>query len=139
VKNGNSAKWIISVCGLNCAVCDIYHASHGNEKLRKEIIEWFKKERNKTVKLEQIKCEGCKGPLDTHWSPNCKMMLCATKRGLQYCFQCEGFPCKHINEFNSDGVPHHKRTVENLKKMRKIGLEAWIEEQKQKGQCLFCP
>jgi hypothetical protein len=93
----NSEKWIISVCGLNCAKCDIYQAGHGN------------------------------------------MMLCAKERRLQHCFQCEDFPCTNINEFSSDGISHHKRTIENSKRMKEIGIEAWIEEQKRKGQCVFCP
>jgi hypothetical protein len=132
-------KWVISVCGLNCAKCDIYHASHGNEKLQNEIVDWFQKERNETLKPEQIKCEGCRGSLDTHWSSDCKMQLCAKNKGFQYCFQCGEFPCETVNNFSTDGAPHHKRTVENAKKMKEIGLEAWIVEQKRKGQCLFCP
>ena len=135
----NPEKWLISVCGLNCAMCDIYQAYQGNEKLRDEIVEWFRKERNENVEPEQIRCEGCKGSLKVHWSPNCKMMLCARKRGLQYCFECGDFPCTYLNEFASDGTAHHKRTVENLRSMKEIGLEAWIEEQKRKGQCVLCP
>jgi len=135
----NSEKWFIAVCGLNCAKCDIHLAGHGDEKLRDEIIEWFKKERNETIKPEQIRCEGCRGPLDAHWSSECKMMLCVKKRGLEYCFQCEDFPCISVNEFSSDGVSHHKRTIENSKRMKEIGIEAWIVEQKRKGQSVFCP
>ena len=135
----NSEQWVISVCGLNCAKCDIYRAFRGDERLRDGIVEWFRKERNETVKPEQIRCEGCRGPLDVHWSPECKMMLCAKKRGLEYCFLCEDFPCANVNEFSSDGASHHKRTIENLKRMKEIGVEAWIEEQKTKGQCVLCP
>ena len=53
----NSKRWFVAVCGLNCAKCDIYLASHGDEKLRNKIIRWFKKERNETIKPEQIRCE----------------------------------------------------------------------------------
>lgn len=132
-------SWLISVCGLNCAVCDIRQTGQGDDKLRDEIVEWFKKQRNRTVKPEQIRCDGCRGSLDTHWRPNCKMMLCARKKDVEYCFQCQKFPCTFLEEFSSDGTPHHKRTVENLKKMKEIGIEAWIQNQKRKGQCLFCP
>ena len=135
----DSDEWDISICGLNCAECDIYHAGHGNEKVRDEIVEWFKKERNETIKPEQIACNGCRGSLDAHWSADCKMMLCAKKRGLQYCFQCEEFPCEVLSKFASDDVAHHKRTVENLRKMKEIGVEEWIEAQKRKGQSVFCP
>jgi hypothetical protein len=139
MKTKNSEKWLISVCGLNCAVCDMRQAYLGNTELRDEIVEWFKKERNEVVKPEQIKCEGCRGSIELHWSPDCKMMLCAKKKGLQYCFQCKDFPCTILNKFSSDGVPHHKKTVENMKAMKKIGIEPWIAEQKRKGQCEFCP
>ena len=135
----NSEKWFLAVCGLNCAKRDIYLASRGDEKLRNEIIEWFKKERNETIKPEQIRCDGCRGPLNVHWSSDCKMMLCTRKRALQYCFKCKEFPCTSINEFSSDEISHHKRTIENSKKMKEIGIEAWIAEQKKKGQCVFCP
>lgn len=132
-------KWLLSVCGLNCAKCDIYLAGHGDEGLRDEIVEWFAKKRNETIKPEQVRCEGCRGPLETHWSPDCKMRACANKRGSQYCFQCVDFPCGALEEFASDGVPHHKRTVENLKRMKEIGVEPWVVEQEKKGQCVFCP
>ncbi len=136
---GNSENWVIAVCGLNCARCDMYLASHGDDNSRDEIVEWFKKERDETVKPEQVRCEGCRGPLDVHWSSDCKMMLCAGRRGLQYCFQCEDFPCTSVDEFSSDGISHHKKTIENSKRMKEIGVEAWIAEQKRKRQCVFCP
>ena len=139
MESENSEKWLVSVCGLNCAMCDIYQAFHGNERLREEIISWFEKERNEIVKPQQIRCQGCRESLDTHWSPDCKMMLCAMKKGVQYCFQCVDFPCPTVNEFGSDGTSHHERTVENSRRMKKIGIEAWIKEQKRKGQCVFCP
>jgi hypothetical protein len=134
-----SDRWFISVCGLNCAKCDMYQAGHGNEKLRDEIVEWFRKERNETVKPEQIRCEGCRGSPETHWSPDCKIMLCAKKKALQYCFQCEDFPCNILEEFGSDGISHHKRTLDNLKRMKEIGLERWIAEQQNRGTYVFCP
>jgi len=139
MKGESSQKWLISVCGLNCAKCDIYQAGCGDKKLLDEIIEWFRKERNEIVKPEQIKCEGCGGPLEFHWSSDCKMMLCAKEKGLRFCFQCEDFPCSEVKEFSVDGVPHHKKTIENAKRMKEVGIEAWIEEQKRKGQCVFCP
>ncbi|MHA1582105.1 MAG: hypothetical protein ACTSYM_06405 [Candidatus Baldrarchaeia archaeon] len=45
----------------------------------------------------------------------------------------------HVDEFSSDGMSHHKRTIENLKRMKEIGIEAWIAEQKRKGKSVFCP
>jgi hypothetical protein len=117
----------------------MYEAGHGNEKKRDEILAWFKQERNKILKPEQIACEGCRGPLNAHWSEDCKMMLCAKKKGIQYCFQCGEFPCGILKEFASDGAVHHKKTVENLHRMKQIGVDAWIAEQEKNGKCSFCP
>jgi hypothetical protein len=117
----------------------MYEAGHGNEKKRGEILAWFKQERNKILKPEQITCEGCRGPINAHWSEDCKMMLCAKKKGIQYCFQCGEFPCGILNAFASDGAAHHKKTVENLHRMKQIGVYAWIAEQEKNGKCSFCP
>lgn len=131
--------WNLSVCGLNCAQCDIYNASHGNEKLRQEIVNWFKEKRGKTIKPEQIRCESCRGPVEANWSSDCEMLKCAKNRKVDYCFQCNDFPCQIVNAFASDGAAHHKRTVENMKRAKEIGLSAWIAEQEKKGPPTFCP
>jgi hypothetical protein len=134
-----SDRWLVSVCGLNCAKCDIYQAGHGNEKLREEMVEWFRKERNETVKPEQIRCEGCRGSLEVHWSPDCRIMLCAEKKALQYCFQCEDFPCKILEEFGSDGISHHKRTFGNLKRMKKSDLKDGLQSKRKEGRAYSAP
>ncbi len=131
--------WSISICGLNCAKCDMYAAGHGDEKLREEIIEWFKNERNEVLEPEQVRCEGCRGPIELHWSSDCKMLSCARSKRVNYCFECDDFPCGVLNAFASDGVSHHKRTVQNMKRIKKIGIEEWISEQKKKGKCVLCP
>ena len=138
-EDTGSKGWSVSFCGLNCAKCDIHAAGHGNDKIRDEVVEWFRTERKKIIKPEQVTCEGCRGPLERHWSEDCRIMTCAKSKGVQYCFQCDGFPCAILNDFASDGTPHHKRTVENLERMRRIGLEAWISEQEGQGKCVFCP
>ena len=61
MKLKNSDKWVISICGLNCVKCDIYVACHGDEKGKKRISDWFKKERNQILKPEDVRCDGCRG------------------------------------------------------------------------------
>jgi hypothetical protein len=66
------------------------------------------------------------------------MMHCAKEKGLDYCFECKEFPCDFVTAFASDGAAHHKKTVENMKRARAIGLNAWIAEQAEKAPS-FCP
>ena len=126
--------WDLAICGLNCAKCDIYRASHGDETLRLELLEWFQK--NIDPKIEDISCEKCRGPTDQCWSGDCKMRTCAIEREFKYCFECPDFVCELEEEFAADKMDHHRRTVENMKKAKKLGLKKWISQQKEP---LFCP
>ena len=101
--------WDISFCGLNCSKCKM---------------------------LESKECQGCRGSIENHHSPDCKFAPCAKERGHSYCFECSDFPCEKLQEFASDGHEHHCLAVENLKRMEKIGLEKWKEEQ---PRVMFCP
>jgi len=134
-----SENWALAYCGLNCAKCGIYEAGHGNNKKRDDILVRLKHKNNKILKPEQITCNGCKGSLDNHWDENCKMMLCARRKRLQYCFQCDEFPCGILSAFASDGDARHKKTLENLYRMKQIGVDTWIAEQEKNGNCMFCP
>lgn len=132
-------NWNISICGLNCSKCDIYLASHGDQAILKELLDYFKEQRNEIVNPDSFACNGCRSSNDVHWSSDCKMRACALNENLNYCFECTDFPCSIVNKFGSDGMDHHRRTIENSKKMKKIGLKAWVKEQKLKDKCLFCP
>ena len=131
--------WNLSVCGLNCAVCDIMLAGKGDQEKLKEIKEWLKDKNGVDVEPGAIVCTGCRGNSDKHWSPECVMMLCACSKGHEHCFQCGDFVCEKLEAFAGDGVDHHRRTVENMKRIKETGLEAWVEEQQKKGPPVFCP
>lgn len=131
--DSDEERWLISVCGLNCTRCFMYHKRDENDPdVQREIqetIKWFREEKNQDLSKEDLICKGCLGPLEIHWSPDCEMMLCAREKGLKYCFECEDFPCTFVEKFAVDGMEHHRRAVERSKRMKKIGLEAWIAEQ----------
>jgi len=132
-------EWDLAVCGLNCAVCDIMQAGEGDEAKRQEIVQWFREELNTEVKPKDIRCTGCRGAPETHWSPDCGMMLCARERGHDHCFQCSDFVCDRLEAFAGDGLDHHRRTVENMKRIREMGMKVWLDEQRSKGPAVFCP
>ena len=104
-----------------------------------ETVRWFKEKRGLDLTPDEIRCDGCTGSLDRHWSPDCGMMLCARDRGVKLCSECPSFVCGRLEAFARDGMDHHSRTVENLKRMREMGAEAWVEEQRRKGPPVFCP
>ncbi|MCW4050330.1 MAG: DUF3795 domain-containing protein [Candidatus Bathyarchaeota archaeon] len=130
--------WDISVCGLNCAQCDIYRAGKGDEEIQSSLVKAFRESYDMDIAPSDFKCSGCRVEED-NWSPNCHMKQCAINMGVKYCFECPEFICLQLGDFANDGAAHHYRTVENLKRMKLIGVEAWLEEQRNKGAAVFCP
>ncbi|MFW9823445.1 MAG: DUF3795 domain-containing protein, partial [Candidatus Thorarchaeota archaeon] len=94
-------KWDIGICGLNCGKCPDYHSDNC-----------------------EIECG--RDPPEVPTSSDCVLMLCAREKDHRYCFECSEFICQKLDNFSSDGYAHHKQTVENMKRMREIGIQAWI-------------
>ncbi len=130
----NKDDWDISYCGLNCARCEIYLASHGNEELQEELVKWFKE--NIDPNIDYMSCERCRGPKDKCWTEDCELRDCAMKLNLKFCFECPELVCSKLEKFANDGPEHHNRTIDNLKVMKKLGLKKWISLQKEPK---FCP
>jgi hypothetical protein len=126
-------KWELSFCGLNCSVCEIYRASHGDLDLHEELVLWFQENIDKNI--TEISCEKCRRLNKKCWTENCFFRNCATERGYTYCFECEDFICEELEKF-AQTAPHHARTIKNMKQMKKMGLKNWITSQKE---VKFCP
>jgi hypothetical protein len=65
VKRKFPKKLLISYCGICCSLCPVYR-----------------------LEDKSIKCPGCEKLID------CKIVQCARKKKIRYCFLCNGFPCK---------------------------------------------
>jgi len=110
-------KQMIAVCGLNCSECDIFQAS-SNRELAQQIVDWFKKERDTEVKIEDIRCLGCRGDRAKHWSPDCWILKCCVdEKGLEYCFQCGDFQCEKLKEWAEENKSYGE-ALYRLEEMR---------------------
>ncbi|HQJ57363.1 MAG TPA: DUF3795 domain-containing protein [Caldisericia bacterium] len=70
-----------------------------NPEIAKKIADWFKEKRNEKVKIEDIHCLGCRGDRKMHWSPDCWILeCCVDKKKLEFCYECEDFPCDKLTE-----------------------------------------
>lgn len=108
---------MVAVCGLNCKECDIFQASK-NREIAQKIVEWFKKERDTDVKIEDIRCLGCKGDRAKRWSPDCWILKCCVdEKGLEFCCQCEDFPCEKLEDW-AEGSKRYGEALNRLKEMR---------------------
>ncbi|UCD52643.1 MAG: DUF3795 domain-containing protein [Phycisphaerales bacterium] len=133
----------LAPCGLNCRKClafregDIRKTSRelqrllgsfdgyaerfsgflpvfGNYPAFKELLAHF----------TQGHCAGCRSGQCRY--PNCGVMPCYKDKGVDFCFQCDDFPCEKSN-FD----PNLKRRwIEMGSRMKEIGIEAYYEETK---------
>jgi hypothetical protein len=73
-------------------------------------------------------CEGCrKGTCK--W-PDCGVQACFREKGVDFCFECDEFPC---NKTNFD--EHlQKRWIRMQTRMKEIGVSAYIEETRNQSR-----
>jgi predicted RNA-binding Zn-ribbon protein involved in translation (DUF1610 family) len=122
---------LAGACGLYCGACGIYrmYHDHDQERLEKSAREVFH------CRPEQIRCKGCHGPMEDHWSPDCTIAACVAERGYVFCFECPDFACDGLTAFSAD---RGDLPISNLRRMAKVGPEAWLEEQAARWQCPSC-
>ena len=109
---------MIAVCGLDCGGCDM-HLAPNDPKIAQQVVDWFKKERNEDVRIEDIHCLGCKGDRAKHWSPDCWILQCCVdKKGLEFCSECEDFPCEKLDQWAKTSKGYSE-ALNRLKEMRR--------------------
>ena len=124
-----SERKLVGACGIYCANCGIYQSCKSQDRERQERIAKAIFGEDTEVRPELIKCDGCGGALEDHWSSECKIMLCAHEKGLLACSQCLEFPCKELEKFYSE---EREETKKNALRQKEIGIKKWLEEQKKK-------
>ena len=122
-----------SHCGLNCGACPVGRA---NEMDDAEAIKKYAEDWGTTV--EALSCTGCKTDVTAKYCTDCEMRLCARSRGLEFCVECDEYPCKDITDFRNDRAPHHSAVFKNLKNIEEKGLEEWLKNQKIRWSCSTC-
>jgi hypothetical protein len=78
----------------------------------------------------ETSCAGCRqggGP------PFCSIRTCCQQKNVDVCPFCEEYPCYRIKELGK-GYP---TLISDGKRMKRIGIEEWIEEQKKRVKTPF--
>lgn len=123
---------LAGVCGLYCGNCIIYRIYHDNFTKAAEVLA-----KAFGIASEEIKCYGCRSSDSKSWSKDCYFKKCAEKRGIDFCYKCEKYPCPQLLEF-ANAAEHRKVIFENNQRIREVGLRKWLEEQDKKWRCPVC-
>ncbi len=120
---------LIAFCGLYCGACSFRLAAVENK--REHIT-------NMPAYYDHIKnnpleyCPGCR--LENKCG-ECKIRDCALDKNIDFCSECDQFPCSILRTFNNDGKPHHREAIENLILLKNIGENKWLDHMKAKWTC----
>ena len=133
----------LAPCGLNCRKClantegeiaghsvelqkllgnfDIYAERFSNFL---PVFENYPSFKEMLSHFAEPNCKGCRQ--GTCAFPNCGVTECYREKGVDFCFQCDEFPCEKTN-FD----PHLKaRWIKMNNRMKEIGVESYYEETK---------
>lgn len=85
----------------------------------KKRLEWFKTD---------VACEGCRDE-GRQFHAGCELRRCCMEKKVDFCYDCGNYPCDVVEGFKAQ-APYFE---DNLRKIREMGLEAYIKEQMTAG------
>jgi predicted RNA-binding Zn-ribbon protein involved in translation (DUF1610 family) len=118
-----------SVCGLFCPACPIFMAHKRSPELKPMLAEML------GIPPEALKCEGCRTTNRFATCEQCTFDKCANERGIDFCGQCDEFPCAEYKEFQLE-KPHRIELYEDQQRLREVDVEVWLKE---KAEHFICP
>ena len=126
-------KALTAPCGLACFLCFLYEDNLTDELTNTIHAKWG-------VPKEAIACKGCREQDGKHFHlpHGCATLDCAKSKKVQFCSDCADFPCSYLAPVADLAAERpHNMKVYNLSRIRKIGLERWIEEAEQISKKYF--
>jgi len=145
-KGGKMKKFIEdSYCGLFCGACEIMLAYKKAKKAKTE-AKWdeLPKEFTDFIPKAEVKCYGCKTDDVFIGCKGCGIRDCAREKGVEFCFECNEYPCRLTNEMKKAVrkykkiMPHATAIIGNLEDIRSKGKKVWLSEQKKLWSCPDC-
>ncbi len=83
-------------------------------------------------------CAGCKSDIIDDTITNCKFRICSMQKNLEFCCDCNEYPCPGLTGFMNDQWPHHHTVKDNNEFIKTHGKDKWLEQQKAIWQCPGC-
>jgi hypothetical protein len=131
---------LVAPCGLYCGACPMYLATQENSQERLNAFAQQFSARKIQMKLEDVLCDGCiGGGRVAVFCQKCAMRSCAAaKTNVTRCSDCSDFPCSKISNFNNDGMQHHSEVLQNLRRIKEMGISSWTQYEEERWRCPQC-
>lgn len=136
---GKDLSKLVGICGLYCGTCPSYLA------YRKNDIEYMERRSQKEgYSLDELRCDGCLSDKVAAHCKDCRhgFRTCAAEKQVNWCFECDEFPCQRLIDFTGvhvvNGISHHEHIIDDLQYMKKHGIEEWVKTQDKAARCSGC-
>ena len=123
---------VAAPCGLYCGNCSIFRSYFDRNREKAEALG-----KTSRCKPDQVRCSGCRTPAKFCWSGDCEFKTCTSKKAIQFCYECDGFPCDKIREF-AKSSPDHRQIWDNFDRMKAVGWRQWLREHDDRWRCKVC-
>lgn len=124
-------KTLAAVCGLFCPACGLYIGTHHDPQRLQRLAD------QRQVAVEELTCDGCRAERRTAYCKSCKLIACATEKGLDFCGACADYPCDQLKEFQA-ARPHRLELWQSQARIKEVGYEQWFEEMLAHYACPQC-
>ena len=102
-----------SACGLNCGLCPRYYT------------------------VGSSRCPGCAAENFSEVHPTCGVLSCCQRKDLEYCFECDEYPCKKYKSADlADSFITYRNQFRDMDKAKRVGIETYAAELNVKMDCL---
>jgi hypothetical protein len=131
-KNLPPNKTVAAVCGLYCPACTAYIAAR-EEPQRLSVLA---ARMGRTV--DDVACEGCRSDKRSFFCRElCTMKPCAEKKGVDFCSECDEYPCESLKTFQA-AAPHRRELWSSLERIKEKGHESWSRDMAALYACPSC-
>ncbi len=134
-KDNNQAqepdKTLAAVCGLYCEGCTLYIATREDPERLTALAKRFQ------LSEEEMRCNGCRSDKHGPYCQTCKMIKCAAEKGIDFCSQCDEYPCTELKQFQAER-PHRIELWEDLERLKTVSPKQWIHEKREHYSCPEC-
>lgn len=136
---------LVTACGLYCGNCAIF--TRGIKDTAKKLVElmrshgltretmamvpgadWYDGfEKGLSWCQDSVNCGGCRSEM--RFNPVCELnKCCIQEKGLDFCFECDLFPCDIVRRFEQEFFP----CLETLQKIKEVGSAEWVRQQEKR-------
>ena len=118
--SNNFDEKLLAPCGINCGTCVAFFGYTMSGKKRKH------------------SCNGCwtRKNLCAFIKKKCEKL---TNKKLDFCFDCDYFPCQVLEKLDSQYVEKYGMSlVENLKNIQRNGIDEYLKHEKERWKCPSC-